>query len=98
MKKLISKSIFILSLFIGVGHQAFSQVLEDYNPNWQEGERETWFSSNDRLLLDLDLESFPLAYFSFEIPDHSVVFVGDKLWFFTDQDTAFTEQVRDFKK
>ncbi len=98
MKKLISKSIFIFSLLFAVGQQAFSQVLEDYNPKWEEGERETWFSSNDRLLVELDLETFPLAYFSFEFPDHSVVFVGEKLWFFTEQDTAFTDQVRDFKK
>ncbi|PZX52604.1 DUF4271 domain-containing protein [Algoriphagus chordae] len=98
MKKLISKSILICLLFFAVGQQAFSQVLEDYNPNWQEGERETWFSSNDRLILDLDLETFPLAYFSFEFPDHSVVFVGEKLWFFTDQDTAFTEQVGELRK
>jgi len=98
MKKLISKLILIYSLFFAVGQQAFSQVLEDYNSKWQEGERETWFSSNDRLLLDLNLETFPLAYFSFEFPNHSVVFVGEKLWFFTDQDTAFTEQVGKFKK
>ncbi len=97
MKKLINKSILIFSLFFAVGQHAFSQVLEDYNPSWQEGERETWFSSNDRLILDLDIETFPLAYFSFEFPDHSVVFVGDKLWFFTDQDTVFTQQVGEFK-
>lgn len=77
---------------------AFSQILEDYNPKWQEGERETWFSSNDRLILELDLETFPLAYFSFEIPDHSVVFVGEKLWFFTDKDTAFNEQVNELQR
>lgn len=98
MKKLISKSIVLVTLLLSVGQVAFSQVLEDYNPNWEEGERETWFSSNDRLILDLDLETFPLAYFSFEFPDHSVVFVGEKLWFFTDQDTAFTERVEKLKK
>ncbi|WP_192348031.1 DUF4271 domain-containing protein [Algoriphagus sp. Y33] len=98
MKKLINKSIIILSLFVLTGHYAFSQVLEDYNTKWEEGERETWFSSNDRLMVDLDLETFPLAHFSFEFPDHSVVFVGEKLWFFTDQDTAFTAQVREFRE
>lgn len=98
MKKLIRNSTLSFLLFFALGQQAFSQVLEDYSSKWQEGERETWFSSNDRLILDLDAESFPLAYFSFEFPDHSVVFVGEKLWFFTDQDTAFTEQVGEFKK
>ncbi|MDR7128928.1 hypothetical protein J2X69_001260 [Algoriphagus sp. 4150] len=98
MKKMISKSLVILSLLVVAGQHAFSQVLEDYNPQWKEGERETWFSSNDRLMLDLDLETFPLAYFSFEFPDHSVVFVGEKLWFFTEQDTAFTTQVGEFKE
>ncbi|PZX59708.1 uncharacterized protein DUF4271 [Algoriphagus ratkowskyi] len=98
MKKLISKSIIIFLLCYAVGQQAYTQVLEDYNPNWTEGERETWFSSNDRLILDLDLDNFPLAYFSFEFPDHSVVFLGEKLWFFTDQDTAFTARVGELKK
>ncbi|SFU03173.1 protein of unknown function [Algoriphagus locisalis] len=98
MKKLISKSILLITLLLAIGNVSFSQVLEDYNPKWQEGERETWFSSNDRLILELDLETFPLAYFSFEFPDHSVVFVGEKLWFFTDQDTAFTEQVEVLKQ
>jgi hypothetical protein len=98
MKKLITKLVLILSLFCAMGHYAYSQVLEDYNPRWQEGERETWFSSNDRLLLDVDLKAFPLAYFSFEFPDHSVVFMGEKLWFFTEQDTSFIEQVGELKK
>ena len=98
MKKLIHKSILIFSLLFAVGQQASAQVLEDYNSKWQEGERETWFSSNDRLILDLDLDAFPLGYFSFEFPDHSVVFVGEKLWFFTDQDTSFTAQVGELKK
>ncbi|MEB2776141.1 DUF4271 domain-containing protein [Algoriphagus sp. D3-2-R+10] len=98
MKKWINKSILLLILLFAVGEQTFSQVLEDYNSKWQEGERETWFSSNDRLVLDLDLETFPLAYFSFAFPDHSVVFIGEKLWFFTDQDTAFTEQVGNLKR
>ena len=98
MKKLIYTSILTFSLFFTVGQQAFTQVLEDYNPNWKEGERETWFSSNDRLILDLDLDAFPMAYFSFEFPDHSVVFMGEKLWFFTEQDTSFTEKVGGLKK
>ncbi|WP_425636352.1 DUF4271 domain-containing protein [Algoriphagus yeomjeoni] len=98
MKKLISKSIFIFTLLLTVGEVAFAQVLEDYNPMWQEGERETWFSSNDRLILELDLETFPLAYYSFEFPDHSVVFIGEKLWFFTERDTMFNEQVTELKR
>lgn len=97
MKKLISKSILLITLLLSVGEFAFSQVLEDYNLKWQEGERETWFSSNDRLILELDLEKFPLAYFSFEFPDHSVVFVGEKLWFFTEKDTVFNERVEMLK-
>ena len=98
MKNLITQSILVVLLFLAVGQNAFSQILEDYNPKWEEGERETWFSSNDRLILALDVQSFPLAYFSFKFPDHSVVFVGEKLWFFTDRDTAFIEQVSEFKK
>ena len=98
MKKLISKVILVFTLFIVIGGQAFSQVLEDYSQKWEEGERETWFSSNDRLIVNLNVETFPLSYFSFKFPEHSVVFVGEKLWFFTDQDTSFTTKVEEIKK
>ncbi|MCE7056629.1 DUF4271 domain-containing protein [Algoriphagus sp. AGSA1] len=98
MKTPITKIFLLFVLLFALMGQAFTQVLEDYSLKWEEGERETWFSSNDRLLLELDLQTFPLAYLSFDFPDHSVVFVGDKLWFFTDQDTAFKMKVEDFKK
>lgn len=87
--------IFLIGMLFVPGLNA--QVLEDYNQRWEEGERETWFSSNDRLLVDLNLETFPLASFSFQFPSHSVVFVGEKLWFFTENDTSFTQEVSAFK-
>jgi hypothetical protein len=70
-----------------------AQVLEDYGSAWKEGEQKSWFRDNDRLQLELDLEAFPQAFITFEIPSNSVVFFGEKLWFFAERDTVFSERV-----
>jgi len=93
MKKIIFQIVFFLSFMSFPKLNADAQVLEDYNSVWEEGGKKTWFSDNDRLSVELDLVSFPLAYVSFEIPAQSVVFLGEKLWFFSEKDTIFSEQV-----
>ncbi len=98
MVKIIFR-LFPLLFFLGSPSiPTYSQVLEDYEENWKEGERETWFSSNDRLVVDLDTDLFPLAYFTFEFPAKSVVLVGGKPWFLTKQDTIFTVKVDAFQE
>ncbi len=74
-----------------------AQLLEDYQDLWEDGGETTWFESNDRLILPLDLSTFPYAYFSIEIPEQTVVFLGEKLWFFTSQDTTLNTSLADFK-
>ena len=74
-----------------------AQVLEDYNDRWDISGRETWFDSNDRVSLNLDLNSFPKSYFSFQFPQESVVFIGEKLWFFAKKDTSFTTSLANIK-
>lgn len=98
MKKVIFQIVFILSFMFYLNLNAESQVLEDYNSEWEEGGKKTWFGDNDRLSVELDLVSFPMAYISFEIPAQSVVFLGEKLWFFSEKDTIFSEQVIDLGK
>ena len=93
MKKVIFQIVFILPLMVFSNLIADAQVLEDYSSVWEEKGKKTWFSDNDRLSVELDLVSFPLAYFSFEIPAQSVVFLGEKLWFFSEKDTIFSEKV-----
>jgi hypothetical protein len=97
MKKLIFH-LFYSFLLLGFAIQiAEAQVLEDYTNKWEEGGNKTWLSDNDRLKVKLDLNSFPMAYMSFEIPEQSVVFVGEKLWFFSERDTVFSEKVQDLQ-
>jgi hypothetical protein len=94
--KLVTRPLLLLSLFF-LSQSVFSQVLEDYGSDWKEGEKKTWFSSNDRLILNLDLTSFPLSFLSFDLPGRSVIFVNEKLWFFASSDTVFTETLADFR-
>ena len=98
MKKIIFQLIFIFPLMVFPNLNVYAQVLEEYNSVWEEGGKKTWFSDNDRLTVELDLVSFPLAYVSFEIPAQSVVFLGEKLWFFSEKDTIFSEQVSELRK
>lgn len=95
--KLVTRPLLLLCLFF-LSQSVLSQVLEDYGSKWKEGPRKTWLSSNDRLMLDMDLNSFPLSYLSFELPGQSVVFVNEKLWFFASNDTVFTEPLAEFRK
>lgn len=74
-----------------------AQVLEDYQTDWKEGNETSWFSANDRIEVQLDLESFPMSFFYFEIPKSSVVFFDKKLWFFSEKDTVFHHKVEDLQ-
>lgn len=93
MKKVILQNIFLIALIGFTALNANGQVLEDYTSNWEEGGRKTWFSDNDRLSVELDLVYFPMGYISFQFPAQSVVFLGEKLWFFSEKDTSFSERV-----
>lgn len=96
MKQLV-RLVIILTCLLGIAQHGHSQVLEDYSQQWEVGTPETWVSSNDRLILNVDLETFPLSYLSFDFPAQSVIFVGEELWFSTQQDSAFslkTEELR----
>jgi hypothetical protein len=86
----MNKRFFFLFLVFGLSFflKSEAQVLEDYSDQWVASGRETWFDSNDRLLLPLDLNLFPQSYFYFRFPGQSVVFLGEKLWFFTEGDTT----------
>jgi len=79
-------------------NQANSQVLQDYKNAWEKGTKETWIRPNDRLVLNLDLNTFPLANISFEFPEKSVVFLGKKLWVYAEVDTAFLNPIADLSK
>lgn len=97
MKKVILQIIYFLTMMGFSARIANAQVLEDYKSDWEEGGKKTWFSDNDRLSVELDLGSFPRGYVSFEFPAQSVVFLGEKLWFFSEKDTIFSEKVSELR-
>ncbi|MBN3584034.1 DUF4271 domain-containing protein [Algoriphagus aestuarii] len=86
----INLLVFFLVL-IGSFSPVFSQVLQDFGNQWQKGTEETWIRPNDRLVLNLDLKTFPLANIAFEFPEKSVVFIGEKLWIYVENDTTFSQ-------
>lgn len=97
MIKKILLSILCFSFFLSQV-ELNAQVLEDYSQKWNIGERESWFGSSDRISQDVDLASFPLSYLYLEIPKETVVFTGEKLWFYTEKDTVWARQLIDIKE
>ena len=87
----------LLSFFFLISFSSHAQLLEDYQNQWEDGGKTSWFESNDQLKLQLDLTSFPKSYFSIEIPSQTVVFLGEKLWFFTEQDTVLNKSLEEFR-
>jgi len=95
----MKQRIFFLFLVFGFSFlpKGKAQVLENYGEQWEISGRKSWFDSDDRLFLQLDLNSFPNSYFSFQFPEETVVFLGEKLWLFTDSDTTFITSVKSLK-
>lgn len=91
----------LLTLFLVLAsslNPSFSQVLQDYASQWEKGTQETWIRPNDRLVLSLDLKTFPLANISFDFPEKSVVFIGEKLWVYVENDTTFSQPSADLSE
>ncbi len=88
--------VFLIAAFFLL--QAKAQVLQDYENSWTKGTKETWIRPNDRLVLNLDLNTFPLANISFEFPEESVVFIGKKLWIYAERDTLFFKPIAELSK
>ncbi|NVJ86724.1 MAG: DUF4271 domain-containing protein [Algoriphagus sp.] len=74
------------------------QVLEDLSSSWEREEVKSWFSSSDRLDQWVNLKQFPEAYLIMEVPEQTLVFTGERLWFFSEQDTFLVRQVKDVWK
>jgi hypothetical protein len=75
-------------LFAGVSFDGFSQVLENYNPIIRERYPESIRKSNTEIQVNLDLRTFPGSSLKFGIPANSTLFLNNKLWFQTKEDTS----------
>jgi hypothetical protein len=76
-------------VFGGMSFGGFSQVLENYNPGIGEMYPESIRKSNTQIQVKLDLKTFPNSTFRFEFPEGSTLFLEDKLWFHSKEDTVF---------
>jgi hypothetical protein len=66
-----------------------SQVIENYDSKIDVQKGSGLFSKDERAIVGIDIFSFPQSSFRFKIPGGSSVFLGNKLWFFANKDTAF---------
>ncbi len=90
-------SFIVFLVFFGVSFTGFSQVLENYNPEILEMYPEEIRKPNPKIELKLDLKTFPNSTFRFEFPGESTLFLEDKLWFHTTEDTTFVMPLADFE-
>jgi len=90
------RKFYLLFFFFLLSSASYSQLLENYQNQWEEGGETTWFESNDRLKLNLDFITFPRSYYSIDIPSETVVFLGEKLWFFAEKDTSLNLSLEEF--
>lgn len=91
MKKILSLA--FSAFLLGSPAVMYGQTLEDFNDRWEYGGIGTWFDSHDRISQELDLKTFPKANLYLEVPEETVVFAGEKLWFYTDSDTVVIREV-----
>ncbi|TFV96067.1 DUF4271 domain-containing protein [Algoriphagus kandeliae] len=92
-------SVLLLLLFLGSGLTFLrAQVLEDMTDAWKREEVKSWFSSSNRLDQWVDLKEFPEAYLVMEVPGQTLVFEGERLWFFSKKDTFLLRQVKDLRQ
>jgi hypothetical protein len=85
MKK---RGLFLIVFLIQVA-SVQSQVIENYQSKIRIQKERGFFSKKGRAIIDIDIFNFPQSSFRFHFPNGSTVFVGDKLWFFTESDTLF---------
>lgn len=84
---------FCLSTLVGKG-----QVLENYVSEWETQEELFLWNKKQQSNLQIPVESYPEAFFKFQIPANRTVFIEGKLWKATRIDTAFAIPVKSLKK
>ena len=91
-----TRGLFLILLLIHVA-TAQSQVIENYNSKIRVQKEGDFFSKKERIIIVIDVFSFPQSSFRLKIPNGSAVFMGAKLWFFTETDTTFQIYQRDLQ-
>ncbi|WP_297336572.1 DUF4271 domain-containing protein [Algoriphagus sp.] len=86
------------TLLFGGSLVTHAQTLEDFNDRWEYGGLGTWFESHDWISQELDLRTFPKSTFYLELPEETVVFAGEKLWFYAESDTVIRREVNSVSK
>jgi hypothetical protein len=85
----------IVFFLVQWGLSVDAQILENYDGQWKTAREASWFGSNNQIELKLDLLGFPESKFQFKLPAKSTVFIDQKLWQLTTDDTVFYSQTKD---
>ncbi|EOZ92236.1 membrane protein, putative [Indibacter alkaliphilus LW1] len=83
----MKRTVLLLTLFfVFAGVQA--QVIENYDSKIRENHSRGWLRSTFTSGVTLDVGNFPKSSFRFVIPAGTTIFMNDKLWFYSEQDTV----------
>lgn len=74
------------------------QILVNYDPELSLEAGKNWYSSSEVAKVVVDVGEFPLANLLVRVPAKTSVFVGLKLWLFSDIDTTFIIPLREIKE
>lgn len=88
----------VVFFLILLSHGLEAQVLVNYDGQWKSAKEESWVGSNNQIELTLDLNSFPESELQITLPSESTVFIDQKLWQLTTEDTVFFKRVEDLQK
>ncbi|SMD42313.1 protein of unknown function [Aquiflexum balticum DSM 16537] len=92
--------LFMLFLFISffeISLDSNSQVLENYNNRIQELYPNRKSKNNSAIQVNIDIKNFPQSEYRLSIPEESTLFLGEKLWVYTQKDTTLIISLADLK-
>ncbi|PRY89230.1 DUF4271 domain-containing protein [Mongoliibacter ruber] len=88
----MGKKLSILStlIFFILTSSLSAQIIENYDSKLRGSHQRGWLGSSYTSQVTLDLATFPKSNFKFDIPGGTTIFMNEKLWFHTMEDTLLT--------
>ncbi|GHB30663.1 DUF4271 domain-containing protein [Mongoliitalea lutea] len=85
----------IISFIFLAGLGLSAQTLENYSGTFKHQTNRSWNYKSDVITTDVDVSSFPASKLKFQVPAQSTVFLNNKIWFFSQQDTTILVPLKD---
>lgn len=84
--------------FLFLGRTGFAQLVENYDQEWVNSDKQSLVSREVQKQLSVNLETFPESFLRFEVPGNSTLFIEGKLWRLFQKDTVFQVPVYKLKE